>query len=157
MKKLLATLALLLGSVMAHAQTAGSATDPSNRAEYIYVHNTDALVHEVGTILVWKDSTYDGVDVSSTVSANNALVAGVVAIRDIPASGWGFIQVYGYHATVATDGNVTAGDSLVTSTTGEQCTPYTILMATATAARGIFGTALATDTGNVGPVMINIR
>ncbi len=128
------------------ANPVGSQTDPAINAEYIMVINNDAVAHEVGDILVYVDSTYDGINVSSTTSAANSLVAGVVAIADLPASGAGLLQVSGYHSGVTVNVAVTAGDSLVTTTTGEAAAPLTIATATTTvtAQEAVFGTVFAT-------------
>lgn len=137
-------------------------TDPVGNAEYIYVYNSDNVTHEVGDVVVYFDGTYDGVEISTTTTANNALVAGVVAIKDIPATSWGLVQVYGYHGTITTDGSVAAGDTLVTSTTGEACMTYSVAQATGTLtgqsnSYGILGVALTTDSGTVGTAFIKCK
>lgn len=104
---------------------AGAATDPSRNAEYIWVLNADAVAHEIGDIVVFKDGTYDGVEVATTTSADNKLAAGIVARQDMPASGWGFVQVYGYHSAATIGVANAAGDCLGTSTTAEAATVTT--------------------------------
>lgn len=140
----------------------GLATNSEINARYIQVRNSDNVTHEVGDVVVYVDGTNDGIDITTTTTANNALVAGVVAVKDIAAGAYGLVQVYGLNTSVATDGNVTAGQALVTSTTGEVCTSYTVAMATGTLtgeaiSPGVFGVALATDTGTVAPVILRIN
>lgn len=141
----------------------GAQTDPQINAEYVNARNSDNVAHEVGDVVVWKDSTYDGIDISTTTTAANPLVAGVVAFADMGVSGaatqYGLIQVYGYNSTVATDTNVAAGDVLITDTTAERCTTLTIAVATTTvtAQTGVFGVALAADSGAVGQVMLRAK
>ncbi len=146
-------LAAFMGTLMprpsaeaALSNPVGSQTDPAINAEYIMVINNDTLAHEVGDVLVYVDSTYDGINVSSTTTAANPLVAGVVAVADIPASGAGLLQVSGYHSGVTVGVAVTAGDSLTTSTTGEAAGILTIATATTTvtAQESVFGTVFAT-------------
>lgn len=124
-------------------------TDPARNRVIIQVYNGDVLAHEDGDVLVWKDGTYDGVEVSTTTTENNALVAGV-AFGDIAAGGWGWLQTHGYHDSV-TVGTVAAGDSLVTGSTGEQAENYTVLQSTSSSPNdfGVFGVALTSDSAGV--------
>lgn len=99
--------------------SAGTATDPSRNAEYLWVLNADAVAHEIGDVVVFYDGTYDGIEVATTTSANSKLVAGIVALQDMPANGYGFVQVYGYHSGATIGVANSAGDCLGTSTTAE--------------------------------------
>lgn len=122
MKKLLLAIAVLgisAGVYAKNAGEAGAATNPARNAQYLWVLNADAVAHEVGDIVVWKDGTYDGVEVSTTTSADSKLVAGIVAQATLPASDWGFIQVSGYHSAITIGVANSAGDCLGTSTTAE--------------------------------------
>jgi hypothetical protein len=127
--------------------------DATRNQMKIQVYNADNVAHEVGDVVVWTDgSVSDGVEVTTTTTANNSLVAGVVVDADIPAASWGWIQTMGYHATVTVTGTVTAGDQICTSTTGEAARAYTIADSTGTAAgqgedNGVFGVALTSDSG----------
>lgn len=112
-----------------HAVLSGS-SDASTNALYVGVKNADDVAHEIGDVVVWNDGTDDGVEVTTTTTANHGLVAGVVALKDIPASGLGLVQVAGYHSAVTVAVATSAGDTLVTSTTGEAATTYTLAMAT---------------------------
>lgn len=165
-KKLLALSVLLATSLLTsavfwkkadanQAQTIGLNTDAERNRELLWVYNADNVAHEVGDVVVWTDgSISDGVEITTTTTGNNGLVAGVVAMSDIPATTWGFIQTHGYHSGITITGSVAAGDSLVTSGTGEAGATYTIAQATGTAAnqaiiRGVFAAALASDSGGV--------
>jgi hypothetical protein len=97
-------------------------TDAARHAQYLVVRNTDDVAHEVGDVVVWKDSTNDGVDISTTTTAGDKLVAGVVALNDIPASSWGFIQTHGYHSGITVDVATAARDLLKASGTAEAST-----------------------------------
>lgn len=151
MKKFLFMLLAVAGlSGLASAeQTPGRVDDPLRNRDVIAVYNADDVSHSAGSVLVWKDGTTDGLEVSSTTTANNSLVAGVVPYGvTIAAQSYGLLQTSGYHQAIKIGVANSAGDSLVTSTTGEKATPYTILMATATAARGVFATALEATTSS---------
>lgn len=116
MKKFLAALGLLLGAVMSHAGAAGKFGDPADTVnEYLYVLNGDAVDHGVGSVMVWSDAS--AVTVSTTTSADKKTYAGVVAFNTLPASGLGWIQVYGYHSAVKVGVATAAGDGIATSTT----------------------------------------
>lgn len=118
MNKLLVAASLLVFGVAAHAAPAGAFGDPTDTLnQYVYVENADAVAHEVGDIVVWSDIST--MKVSTTASASDNLVAGVVAHNDLPASGKGFIQTYGYHPGVTVGVATAVGDMLVTSTTEE--------------------------------------
>ena len=133
-------------------------TDEQRHRQLLWSYNADVVAHEDGDVVVWNDgSIQDGVEIETTTTANNGLVAGVV-LGDIAATSWGWVQTHGYHDSI-TVGTVSAGDSLVTSTTGEQAAAYTIAQATGTAANegaifGVFGVALAADSGGVAPGFI---
>lgn len=128
-------------------------TDEERNQIKIQVYNTDNVAHEVGDVLVWKDgSISDGVEVSSTTTANNSLVAGVVVDNTIAATSWGWIQTSGYHGSITVTGTVTAGDLLTTSTTGEAGRTYTVVDSTGSIAGegddfGVYGVALTSDSG----------
>jgi len=127
--------------------------DSGRNHRHIEVLNADNVAHEVGDVLVWKDGTYDGIEVSSTTTANNGLVAGVVCEREMPANGVGFIQVQGYHSAITIGVANSAGDSLVTSTTGEAAGVYSVAQATGTASgqsqvNGVFAVALEATTSS---------
>lgn len=159
LKKLVLFAAFLGLAGVVHARQlsgVGDQTDGGRNAEYLWVYNEDDVAHEEGDVLVYKDGNYDGVSVSSTTTRNNALVAGVVAIRDIPAQSWGFIQIAGYHPAVTCDTSVAAGDSLITSATGEASTTYSVLDSTSTAPNnaGVFGIALAEDSSGLCKVLL---
>jgi hypothetical protein len=132
----------------------GSATDPAINAEYINVRNADNVTHEVGTVVVFKaNATYPGVDITTTTTANNSRVAGVIANYDCAASASCLVQVSGYHSAVFVGVATSTGDALVTSTTGEYASVYTLAQATGTASgeatsRGVFGIALETTTSS---------
>lgn len=160
-KKTVLLFTLLAGFVsMTYASgavgTAGAAEDASRSAEYMYVYNADRVSHPVGSVMVFNApaTNYPGLEVSTTTTANNSLVAGVVALNAIPATGWGFIQTYGYHPAVKIAQANTAGDILVTTTTAESSGLFTIAMATGTAtqegkqAYGPFAITLETTTSS---------
>ncbi len=159
LKKLSLFVAILGLAGVAEARMASGdkvLTSGGRNAEYLEVYNEDNVAHEVGDVVVYKDGSYDGVSISTTASRNNALVAGVVAFKDIPAASWGIIQIAGYNSTVTCDTSVSAGDSLITSATGEASTTYSVLDSTATAPNnaGVFGVALADDSSSVCKVLL---
>lgn len=128
-------------------------TDPQRNAEFESFHNEDDVTHEVGDVVVYKDDDHDGVDISTTTTANNSLVAGVIAVRDCPADTWCTVQTKGYHSAITVTGTVAAGDLLTTSTTGEAARAYTIADSTGTTAGqgedfGVFAVALTADASN---------
>ena len=132
-------------------------TDAGRNTIKLWVYNADNVAHENGDVVVWYDGTLaDGLEVSTTTTANNSLVAGVVYPDTISATAWGFIMVRGYHSAITTTGTVAAGDLLTTSTTGESARAYTVADATGTVAGqgddfGVVGVALAADDSNVAP------
>lgn len=156
-----------LGSYMAIqaglSNPIGAQTDPAVNNVYMQVYNADNVTHEVGDVVVWYDgSLTDGIEITTTTTANNSLVAGVVDIKDISATSYGLILVSGYTDDLATDTNVAAGDNLVTSTTGEVCTTYTLAMSTGALTneaikQGVFGVALTADSGAVGKAFIRLQ
>jgi hypothetical protein len=129
-------------------------TSAERNAEFLVVYNADGVAHEVGDVLIWSDgSTADGLEVTTTTTANNPLVAGVVVTRTIPATDWGIMQTRGYHSGVTISVANSAGDPLVTGTTAEASTIGTIVMATGTATgeaidypRGVFAVAFEATT-----------
>lgn len=150
-------IALFCGSVALAYQGGGASqqTDAARNQVLLRVYNADAVEHTEGTVVVWYDgTTADGLEVSTTVTANNGLVAGVVPDNyTLPASGWGFIQTSGYHPAIKIQETATAGYTLVTSTTGEKAGIYTVAQSTGTAAtesrvNGSFGVALETTSGS---------
>lgn len=128
-------------------------TDPAINVDYIQVYNSDNVAHEVGDVVVYKVTAgLDGIGISTTTTANNSLVAGVIAQRDCAAATYCTVQVYGYNATITIAATVSAGDALVTSTTGEGATPYTFVMSTGSLAGqatsyAVFGISLVGSTG----------
>jgi hypothetical protein len=99
-----------------------SNTDPAGNAQFIWCHNLDAVDHGVGSVVVYSGTSavLPGVDVSTTTSADSALVAGVVALNTLPASGYGWVQVAGYNSAIKVTVATSAGDILTTSTTAEK-------------------------------------
>lgn len=123
-KKLLSTLAIVLGlSVGLKADVwvggAGAQTDVTRNNKLVWVYNSDTVAHENGDVVVWFDGTTDGLEVSTTTTANSKLVAGVVYPNTIEAQTWGSVMIYGYHPAVTIGVANAAGDCLGTSTTGE--------------------------------------
>lgn len=89
-----------------------------------------------------------GTDWSACVLAASAShtrqdVAGVLQ-HAIAQNSYGFVQISGYAANIATDGGVVAGDVLVIHTVGGQTDTFT-----AGEENIIVGKAQATDTGNL--------
>ena len=123
------------------------ATNPAANALFVPVRNADAVAHEVGDVVVWSDNTNDGVDITTTSTAHAALVAGVVAIKDIPGGAFGLVQVAGYHAGVSIAVANVAGDALVTSTTAEETGVFATATSSATLSANIFSVfAIAFET-----------
>lgn len=153
-----ALLLSLMGAVAVHARSgSGDATETSGGRNVVkeWVYNSDANDHAAGAVVIYTSGggTYPGVSVTTTTSANSGLVAGVVVDRTLPGNGWGFIQVTGYCATVNVDFDVTAGDTLVTSTTSAKAQPITVAQSTGTAsgqtqAMGKMGISLETSTAH---------
>ena len=150
-----ASLGNLLLSRKAHTYQftpSGGLTDATRNRQLLFVYNSDNVTHEVGDVVVWYDgSTADGLEISTTATANNGLVAGVVAQADIAATTWGFIQVKGYHSAVTIGVANTAGDSLITSTTGEAAGVYSVAQSTGVESNqartdGTFAVAFETTT-----------
>lgn len=132
---------LLLASV-SHAAPAGTFGDPVDTLNrYIVVENADAVAHEVGDIVVWSDIST--MKVSTTTSASYGLVAGVVAFNDLPASGKGFIQTYGYHSGVTVSSATSVGSLLAASTTAESSA-----VVTSASSMAIIGAATAVTTSS---------
>jgi hypothetical protein len=125
MKKLLTALFALSVSAAAFAdQKVGPAApyklDATSHNLLVYVYNPDAVAHENGDVVVWYDgSLVDGLEVSTTTSASNKLVAGIVYPDTIAAQSWGTVMVYGYHPAINIGVANSAGDCLGTSTTAE--------------------------------------
>lgn len=149
--RLTAALSVLLMSVPSYARYSNPAlkdSDAQRNAVYEWVYNSDNVAHEVGDVVVYKDGTYDGVEVSTTTTAANPLVAGVVVGNTIAATSWGNIQVAGYCPTVTIGVANAAGDPLVTSTTGEAAGVLDIATATTTvsAQSAVFAVAFEATT-----------
>lgn len=156
-KKIGFLLALMSIASSAHARFSNPAlanTDEERNAVYEWVYNSDDVAHEAGDVVVYKDGTYDGVEISTTTTANNALVAGVVAYGETcAATSWCKIQVAGYHPAVTISVANSARDALVTSTTGEGAGVYSVAQATGTltgesASFGVFAVALEATTSS---------
>lgn len=132
----------------------GTATMSVHR--HIPVYNSDTDAKEVGDVVVWKDgSTFgDGMEITTTTTANNGLVAGVICEHTISGNGWGFVQTHGYHSGITIGVANSAGDSLVTSGTAEAAGVYSVLQATGTQASGeartfgVFAVALEATTSS---------
>ena len=112
----------------------GDAGGSERNRVLITVFNDDAVAHEVGDVVVWSDgSTHDdGIEITTTTTAHNNLVAGVVALYDIPGNSFGYIQTSGYHAAVTIGVANSAGDALVTSTTAEAVGVFAVTGTTTT-------------------------
>ncbi len=130
------------------------ATQGESTAEFISVYNADDVTHEVGDVVVFAaNSTYD-LAITTTTTANNGLVAGVIAGQDCAAATFCRVQVAGYHGGVTIGVANSAGDSLVTSTTGEAAGVYSVVQATGIAGSnqattfGVFGVALEATTSS---------
>lgn len=91
----------------------------------ITVKNTSGSAVENGDLVIWKDGTLDGLEVSSTATANSKLIAGVVYPSTIADGAYGTIMVYGYHPAIELSAANTAGDCIGTSTTAEEGAPTT--------------------------------
>lgn len=171
-KKLVALSALLVASLLTTAVFQKQAdayqfrgisqnTDAGRHAQLLWVRNADNVAHEDGDVVVWTDgSVADGLEISTTTTGNNGLVAGVVAQTSIAAGEWGFIQTHGYHGSIQVTGTVAAGDSLVTSSTGEVGATITIAQSTGAAAnqsliKGVYAHALTSDSGGAVKGFIN--
>lgn len=147
---------LVTGVVALHAAYSNpvqDATSPYGTAEYATVLNGDNVAHEIGDVVVFATDTTYGIKVTTTTTANNGLVAGVIAQHDCAANSLCVVQTRGYHSGVTIGVANSAGDSLVTSTTGEATSVYTIAQATGTAANqavisGVFAVALETTTSS---------
>lgn len=126
-------------------------TDANRHRQLLWVYNSDDVAHENGDVVVWKDgSVADGLEISTTTSAQNSLVAGVVAPATIAASSWGFIQTHGYHSAITIGVANSAGDCLTTSTTGEAAELLTLAIATTTVTSqtSVFAVALEATTSS---------
>jgi len=155
-----ALLAALFVAGVVHARYMGNEgsynTDTGRNASFIKVYNADTVAHENGDVVVWYDGTIaDGLEISSTTTANNSLVAGVVAdpSGSIPAASWGIIQTVGYNSAITVSVATTAGDVLISTTTGEAAGVYTVVKATGTATGesasfGVFAVALESTTSS---------
>lgn len=117
--------------------------------QLLWVYNTDAVAHEAGDVLVWADGSNDGLDVSTTSTFNNKLVAGVVpAGYTLPASNWGFVQTHGYHSGITVGSATAAGDMLATSATAESASVFTVADSSVTHSAGVFAIALEATTSS---------
>lgn len=164
MKKFLLSLIAVAGLayyVSAEPSTIGRIDDASRNATYLTVYNEDVVDHEAGDVLIYKSGgTYPGLSVSTTTSANDSKVAGVVPSgTTLAASSWGLMQVSGYHSGVTIGVSVSTGDALVTSTTGEAAGKFAIAdgTTTATAQTAVFGVALETTSGSTCKAIIKVR
>lgn len=108
-----------------------SLTDGDRNGYLEYVYNNDAVAHSTGVLVAYISGggTYPGVTVSTIATANSPLVAGVVVGKALPASGWGYIKTHGY-VEIQMQETCTAGDTIITSTTGEKGGIYTTLQST---------------------------
>ncbi len=149
-------LAGFLGTA-AYAVPSGPIGDIDNadrNATWAFVYNNDTVAHEAGDVLVWADGSHDGLDVSSTTTANNGLVAGAVPSgQTLAASSWGWLQTSGYHPAITIGVANAAGDWLVTSSTPEAAGVYSVAQATGTSTNesninGAFAVALAASTSS---------
>lgn len=137
-------------------QSVAKDTSAVDHVEVQSVYNLDNVAHEVGDVVIWADgSRVDGKEISTTTTANHPLVAGVIYGETCAATSDCLIQTRGYHAAITVAVATSAGDPLVTSTTGEGSTIATITMATGTAAgeaidypRGVFAVALEATTAS---------
>lgn len=138
-----------------------SYTDPTDNVNFKWVYNSDAAAHEVGDVVCWYNGSTvdDGLEISTTVSANNPLVAGVVEPSDIAAHSWGFIRTSGYASKITIAVANSASDLLCTSTTAEAAGVFAVSGSTTTTgtaatstdltnALGIFATALEATTSS---------
>lgn len=129
------------------------ATSPQATAEYITVINGDTVTHEIGDVVVFATDTTYGIKITTTTTANNGLVAGVIAQKDCASGDLCVVQVRGYHAGVTIGVANSAGDALVTSTTGEAAGVYSVAQATGTSTNqsntfGVFAIALEATTSS---------
>lgn len=127
--------------------------NPESTAEYITVQNGAAEVLEVGDVVVFQIDTTYGIEVVETTTANNGLVAGVIAQKDCAVGDTCVVQTRGYNGAVNVDVATSAGDTLVTSGTGEFSTVYTVAQSTGTSANqsraaGPFAVALEATTSS---------
>jgi hypothetical protein len=151
LKKLVLFVVFLgLAGVVHARQGSGNATLTAGERNqtFVTVYNEDAVDHAAGSILVYKDGSYDGVSVSSTTTANNPLVAGVVPVGyTLPASGWGFVQISGYHSAIKIGVANSAGDLLGTSTTADKAGVYSVVGTTTTTGTAAKSTDLTASFG----------
>lgn len=142
MKKLLLSVSLALLAGSAIAAPAGKFGDPVDTLnKYVFVENADATAHEVGDLVIWSDIST--MKISTTSTGGNKLVAGVVAFNDIPASGKGLIQTYGYHSAVTVASATAIGDLL-----GASNTPESSAVSNAGLPMAVFGVATAVTTSS---------
>lgn len=110
-----------------------SLTDGTMNKQTIFVYNQDAVSHSTGSVMcyiVGPSATYPGLSVSTSATAGDGKVAGIVCDRTIQASSWGFIQTRGYTPALKVTGTVAQGDTLMQSATAEKAGAYTVLLAT---------------------------
>ena len=97
------------------------ATDrPTTSAEsdslYVIAKAEAALTE--GDVVQWSNTASAafplGVAVEDSV-ADDGRLAGVVAFKDVAASDYGLVQVYGYNTNITTDGSVGASDTWLTA------------------------------------------
>lgn len=141
MKKFLGVLAALFLGASVYAvdidwTNPSEVTDATRYNKLLRVYNADNVAHENGDVVVWQYDAVYGLEITTTTSANNALVAGVVYPNTIAAGGFGTIMVYGYHPAVTIGVANSSGAVLITSTTGE--------------ATGVFDVSVSTEAYSVG-------
>ena len=114
-------LSILAVTVKALNNPIGSLTDAQNDSDDKFVYNQDQVSHGVGSVMTYVTTspTYTGLSVSTTTTANNSLVAGVVIGNTCPASSWCYIRTFGYYPAVKVAVATSAGNLLTPSTTAE--------------------------------------
>lgn len=138
MKKILLSLiAVLLLTGTVYAAGIPMATDPQNSPEVwtVEVYNNSGSALTSGTVVVWdmgSDTTdasyaYRTMWITTTTTADDINVAGVVVDPSIPASTEGTIAIWGPVYTLTADSTdaVTANQVVGTTTVAGQCGEYT--------------------------------
>lgn len=82
---------------------------------YRYVQAAADTTVANGTVLTFVDATYFNKTVTLDISDSHPNRAAGVGIGAITASNYGWVQFYGYHATVLTDGgdDIADGDAVI--------------------------------------------
>lgn len=121
--------------------------DGANGKKYRYVLAEDANI-ATGDVLEYSDTSgYEVTNDRAGGSSIGRVVAGV-AIGTITDAKYGWIQISGRHASVKTDGGVTAGQGLVPHATSDGRADSEANGSTVTVTSGqVFGYALETDDG----------